>query len=75
MAMAKIFRSGNSQAVKLPKEFILDTKEVEIFRRGDEIILRPKRQSWESYFKQSRRFTLDFPDSTEDFQPEERNGI
>ena len=42
MAMARVFRSGNSQAVRLPKQFRLKSKEVEIFRRGDEIILREK---------------------------------
>jgi antitoxin VapB len=39
---ARVFRSGNSQAVRLPKQFRLKSKEVEIFRRGDEIILREK---------------------------------
>ena len=42
MATARVFRSGNSQAVRLPKEFRLTSKEVEIFRRGDEIVLREK---------------------------------
>ena len=42
MATAKVFRSGNSQALRLPKEFRLKSKEVEIFRRGDEIVLREK---------------------------------
>jgi antitoxin VapB len=40
MAIARVFRSGNSQAVRLPKEFRLKCTEVEIFRRGDEIVLR-----------------------------------
>jgi antitoxin VapB len=40
MAKAKVFRSGNSQALRLPKEFRFKTKEVEIFRRGDEVVLR-----------------------------------
>ncbi len=40
MNTAKIFKSGNSQAVRLPKEFQFDTSEVQIFRRGDEIILK-----------------------------------
>ena len=40
MATAKVFKSGNSQAVRLPREFRLDATEVEIFRRGDEIVLR-----------------------------------
>ncbi|MFY9803185.1 MAG: type II toxin-antitoxin system VapB family antitoxin [Candidatus Acidiferrales bacterium] len=42
MATARVFRSGNSQAVRLPKKFRLKTKEVEIERRGDEIVLREK---------------------------------
>ncbi len=42
MGTARVFRSGNSQAVRLPKQFRLKSKEVEIFRRGDEIVLREK---------------------------------
>ena len=42
MAIARVFRSGNSQAVRLPKEFRLQSTEVEIFRRGNEIVLREK---------------------------------
>ena len=42
MGTARVFRSGNSQAVRLPKQFRLQSKEVEIFRRGDEIVLREK---------------------------------
>jgi antitoxin VapB len=42
MTNAKIFRSRNSQAVQLPKEFRVSGKELEIFRRGDEIILQGK---------------------------------
>ena len=42
MKTAKVFRSGNSQAVRLPKQFRLKTSEVEIYRRGNEIILREK---------------------------------
>jgi antitoxin VapB len=42
MGTARVFRSGNSQAVRLPKQFRLKSKEVEIFRRGEEIVLREK---------------------------------
>ena len=42
MGTARVFRSGNSQAVRLPKQFRLKSTEVEIFRRGDEIVLREK---------------------------------
>jgi antitoxin VapB len=37
---ARVFQSGNSQAVRLPKEFRFRSPSVEIFRRGDEIVLR-----------------------------------
>ena len=40
MATARVFQSGNSQAVRLPKKFRVKSKELEIFRRGDEIVLR-----------------------------------
>ena len=73
MATARVFRSGNSQAVRLPKEFQVDVNEVEIFKRGDEIILRPRSRSWEAYFRNGRRFTDDFPDRIEDILPEEKD--
>jgi antitoxin VapB len=42
MATARVFKSGNSQAVRLPKQFRFQGEEVEIFRRGDEVVLREK---------------------------------
>lgn len=51
MAIAKIFKSGNSQAVRLPKEFRFDVAEVEIFRRGDEIVLRKKQHNLAQVFE------------------------
>ena len=36
---AAVFKSGNSQAVRLPKDFQFDVSEVEILRRGDEVVL------------------------------------
>jgi antitoxin VapB len=51
MAMAKVFRSGNGQALRLPKGFWFTGKTVEIFRRGDEIILREKRKGMARAFE------------------------
>lgn len=42
MAETTVFQSGNSQAVRLPKDFRFKSKTVEIFRRGDEVVLREK---------------------------------
>jgi antitoxin VapB len=43
MSTAKVFKSGNSQAVRLPKQFRFQASEVEIFRRGEEVVLRERR--------------------------------
>jgi antitoxin VapB len=50
MSIAKVFRSGNSQAVRLPKAFRVESKELEIFRRGDEIVLRERAANLERAF-------------------------
>jgi len=42
MPVARVFKSGNSQAVRLPKEFRVNCKELQIERRGKEIVLREK---------------------------------
>lgn len=46
METAKIFWSGRSQAVRLPKEFRFDGKEVRIRRRGRSVILEPIADDW-----------------------------
>ena len=40
--VAKVFMSGRSQAVRLPKSYRFDCAEVEITRQGDAVILRPR---------------------------------
>lgn len=42
---ARVFQSGNSQAVRLPKEFRFDVDQVEVTREGDAVILRPRADS------------------------------
>jgi len=51
MRTASLFMSGNSQAVRLPKDFQFDTKEVEIFKRGDEVVLRKKHKNMSILFE------------------------
>ena len=50
MAFAKVFKSGNSQFVRLPKKFRFQNDEVEIFRRGEEVVLREKTRGFERAF-------------------------
>ena len=60
MDTAKIFKSGNSQAVRLPKEFQFDVPEVDIFRRNDEVILRKKPQNLAQVFELLSEISDDF---------------
>jgi antitoxin VapB len=68
MSTARVFRSGNSQAVQLPKEFHLDSEEVEIVRRGDEVVLREKARDMQRAYQ----LLTDLP---EDFFRYGRNDI
>ena len=57
---AKVFRSGNSQAVRIPKEFHLEDEEVEIRREGRGLVLEPRKRSWTALFDSLDKFTDDF---------------
>jgi len=76
MGTARVFRSGNSQAVRLPKQFRLKTEEVEIFRRGEEIVLREKVGSMVRAFDLLAGLPGDFsPRGREKDQPQKRKGL
>lgn len=75
MSTTKVFKSGNSQAVRLPKEFQFDTKEVEIFRRGDEVVLRRPQHSLAGLTDLLGQLPSDFPDRIEDHPPENREAL
>ena len=74
MVTTRVFKSGNSQAVRIPKEFQFDVDEVEIIRRGDELIIRPKKDNVADVFDLITKFSDDFmQDGREDPPPQERN--
>jgi antitoxin VapB len=76
MTTAKIFRSGNSQAVRLPKEYRFQGKEVEIFRRGDEIVLREKGAGMTRAFELLAGLGEDFfPKRRKKDVPQKRKGL
>jgi antitoxin VapB len=47
IAVAKVFRNGASQAVRLPREFRFAVKEVCIKRIGSAVLLFPKNKGWD----------------------------
>ncbi|HEX6804014.1 MAG TPA: type II toxin-antitoxin system VapB family antitoxin [Terriglobales bacterium] len=72
MPTAKVFRSGNSQAVRLPKQFRLTSKEVDIFRRGDELVLREKPANLAEAFGLLAGLPEDFEVSGRESDPPQR---
>lgn len=76
MIYARVFQSGNSQAVRLPKEFRFSADQVEIFRRGDEVILRERPSSALTIFNALSQFPEDFmAQGRGDVQPQERESF
>ena len=65
MKTAQIFKSGNSQAVRIPKEFRFQTEKVFVEKKGNTLILRPVPESWEPLLRSLAMFPDDW-----DFQRE-----
>ena len=76
MATTRVFKSGNSQAVRLPKKFRFKGKEVEIFRRGEEVVLRERNNRMSRVFEILAGFPDDFDlgDRKKD-KPQKRKGL
>ena len=74
MSLTKIFKNGNSQAVRIPAELAYDRTDLdmEIERTGDEIRIRPVRRRLDGVLSSFARFSQDFtaPGRGEDRQVE-----
>lgn len=68
MKTAKIFQNGQSQAVRLPKEFRFNDSEVFIKKSGNIVQLIPRSDSWNVLFGSLKKFSRDF--MSERSQPE-----
>jgi antitoxin VapB len=76
MTRARVFMSGNSQAVRLPKEFRFRSQEVDIFRRGDEIVLRERVGDASEIFDLLASLPDDFlEEGRQDTVPQQREGL
>jgi antitoxin VapB len=56
----KIFKSGNSQAVRIPREYQIDGEEMAINKIGNTIILFPLDDPWGPFRKSLGEFSDDF---------------
>lgn len=60
MKIAKVFKHGGSQAIRLPKECRISSDEVMVNKIGDIVILLPKQNKWDSFMKAVDMFSDDF---------------
>ena len=70
MVNTTVFQSGNSQAVRLPKEFRFSSKTVEIFRRGNEVVLREKPRTMGDLIRDLPAIGDDFAEHNSNSPPE-----
>jgi antitoxin VapB len=75
MEIAKLFTNGKSQAVRLPKKYRFEGKEVYIKRIGDTIVLIPKDNPWGPFIKSLAKFTDDFLPRRDEPKLERRRGL
>ena len=60
MKTARLFKNGDSQAVRLPKEFRFAGSEVLIKHAGSAVVLLPKSKSWDTLLSSLGHFSDDY---------------
>ena len=76
METAKIFETGRSQAVRLPKKFRFNVDEVVVQQLGDAVLLVPKESLWQTFLDGLNGFTDDvFENGREQGSREERESL
>ncbi len=71
MGIAKVFWSGRSQAVRLPKAFRIGAETVNVRRQGDAIILEPVVDDWDWLTKLTGSVDDDFASAVEEETPQQ----
>jgi antitoxin VapB len=75
METAKLFYSGNSQAVRLPREFRFREGRVYIKRMGNAVVLLPYDDPWRSLLDGINLFSGDFMETREQGKTDERERL
>ena len=75
MRTAKLFRNGQSQAVRLPKEFRFEGDAVYIKKSGNAVVLLPVKGAWDPLIGSLDKFTDDFMSLRAQPKPQKREGL
>ena len=60
MFITKVFKSGNSQAIRIPKEYKIDDEELFINKIGNAIVIFPKNDPWKIFKESLSDFSDDY---------------
>ena len=60
MLTTRTFKSGNSQAVRIPKEYQIDSDELFINKIGNAIVIFPKNDPWKIFKESLADFSDDY---------------
>lgn len=60
MNTTTVFKSGNSQAVRIPRKYRFKDNEIAISKIGDSVILFPKNTKWANFMMGTDLFEDDF---------------
>ena len=75
MKTAKLFQNGQSQAVRLPKEFRFEGSEVFIKKCGSAVVLIPNVNSWDSLLASLDKFSQDYMTDRDQPKQQKREAI
>ncbi|MCP4751818.1 MAG: antitoxin [Proteobacteria bacterium] len=70
--IAKLFKNGRSQALRIPKEFRFKGDEVFIFREGNRVVISETAPGWDEFFGQKSAFGTDYLSERPNEPPPER---
>ncbi len=75
MKTAKLFQNGQSQAVRLPKEFRFEDDHVFVKKSGNAVVLLPTKNSWDTLIHSLDKFTNDFMSERKQPKAQKREGF
>jgi len=75
MDVAKLFKNGRSQAVRLPKDYRFPGKQVFVRKLGKGVLLMPEEGSWEGMKESVGMFSDDFMIERDQGEHDEREGL
>jgi antitoxin VapB len=75
MKAARLFKNGQSQAVRLPKEFRFKGDRVLVKRVGNALVLLPLKEPWTPLFESLSQFSKDFMENRRQPNQKPREGL